>query len=178
MHIYAYTYTYPCQIPRVDNNAWHRTEDSYILFVEGMRNFPLKILSSHGTSPLSSCVFYPIIICKYQTSLLISLRLARCRASASTSHLAFCQRWRGGNTTHTEGTQCEQVDADHPGPQYHPLPLPHTCVSLAPYPSSLSHPLSYGKWDCILLHSFSSLPSRDQYNHSPEVTKLAKDGPS
>lgn len=40
MHIYAYTYTYPCQIPRVDNKAWHRAKDSYILFVEGMRNFP------------------------------------------------------------------------------------------------------------------------------------------
>lgn len=109
MHIYAYTYTYPCQIPRVDNNAWHRTEDSYILFVEGMRNFPLKILSSHGTSPLSSCVFYPIIICKYQTSphLTQAGEMQSLREHFSPRILPKVKGWKrnphGGNTVRAGG---------------------------------------------------------------------------
>ena len=71
-----------------------------------MRNFPRK--SSPPMVPFfSAAVSFIRSPTKYQTSLLIPLGLASCRASASTSHLAFCGRWRGGNTTHREATQCE-----------------------------------------------------------------------
>ena len=169
--------TYPCQIPRVDNSAWHRAEDNTCYLLKKWETSPENPLLPWYFSFQQLCLLSDRQLnIRHLSSSHLDWRVAEPRRALLTSRSAEGE----GVETQSTGRQhsARRVDPEHPGPRDHRLPLPHTCVSLAPYPSSLSHPLSDGKWDCILLHSFSSLPSCDQYNHSLEATKLAKGAPS
>ena len=89
-HAHTHTHTHPCQIPRVDNSAWHRAEDKYILFVEEMRNSPPK--SSPPMVLLFSAAVSFIRLSSVNTSHLSSShsgwRIAEPQQALLTSHSA------------------------------------------------------------------------------------------